>query len=129
MTDDSTLFQRAGGQPFFEALTRRFYSAVATDPVLSRVYPSDPGEFEQARVHLELFLVQFWGGPPVYNEMRGHPRLRLRHSPFAIGPAERDAWMEHMTTAVKAGGLSQLDEMQFLSYLKGAADQLMNRPA
>jgi hemoglobin len=129
MTDSpSTLYDRVGGQTFFEKLTRRFYEGVASDPVLARLYPSDPGDFEEARVHLELFLIQYWGGPATYNEVRGHPRLRMRHSPFAIGAAERDAWKRHMAAAIDGTGLSTLDEMQLRSYLDAAADALVNRP-
>ena len=128
MTDaPSTLFDRVGGQPFFEGLTRRFYEGVAADPVLARLYPSDPEEFEAARVHLELFLIQYWGGPPTYNDVRGHPRLRMRHAPFPIGPDERDAWKRHMAAAIDRTGLSTLDEMQLRSYLDSAADALVNR--
>lgn len=126
MSEPPSLYDRVGGRPFFATLTRRFYEGVAIDPVLRRLYPSDPDELEQARQHLELFLAQFWGGPTDYNDQRGHPRLRLRHAPFAIGPAERDAWVAHMTEAVKAAGLSPLDELQMLGYLTGAADNLVN---
>jgi hemoglobin len=131
MSDDrsSTLFDRVGGRPFFETLTRRFYEGVAGDPVLRRLYPTDAAAFEEARSHLELFLVQYWGGPDDYNRARGHPRLRMRHSPFVIGPAERDAWVTHMTAAVRAAGLAPLDEMQMISYLTGAAASLVNHPA
>jgi hemoglobin len=129
MTDTpSTLFERAGGRPFFEALTRRFYEGVATDAVLRPLYPPDDAGLEAARLHLELFLVQYWGGPPDYNEQRGHPRLRMRHAPFAIGPEQRDAWVAHMTAAVKEAGLSPLDEMQMLGYLTSSATHLINRP-
>ncbi|MDE3205285.1 MAG: globin [Acidobacteriota bacterium] len=128
MTDSPTLYERVGGRPFFEALTVRFYKIVADDPVLSRLYPSDPEELEAARRHLELFLVQYWGGPDDYNQTRGHPRLRMRHAPFVIGPAERDAWVAAMSDAVKAGSLSRLDEMQMLSYLTTAAAHLVNQP-
>jgi hemoglobin len=123
-----TLYERAGGQPFFEALTRRFYEAVASDPVLRPLYPDDDAALDAARRHLELFLIQYWGGPALYNEERGLPRLRMRHAPFAIGAAERDAWVEHMTAAVKAAGLAPLDELQMLGYLTRAADHLVNRP-
>lgn len=123
-----TLFDRVGGRPFFETLTRHFYSAAAADPVLTPLYPDTDEGLEAARKHLELFLIQFWGGPSDYDRLRGHPRLRLRHAPFAIGPTQRDAWVAHMTAAVKAAGLSALDEMQLLGYLNGAATQLINRP-
>ena len=126
MTGSSTLYDRVGGRPFFETLTKRFYEGLSGDPVLTRLYPTDPDEFEQARIHLELFLVQYWGGPTIYNDERGHPRLRMRHAPFPIGVEERDAWMVHMTEAVKAAGVAPLDEMQLLSYLASAATQLIN---
>lgn len=128
MSDPPTFYDRVGGRPFFEALTRRFYEAVETDPVLRPLYPEGDEGFEVARQHLELFLVQFWGGPTDYQDQRGHPRLRMRHARFAIGPAERDAWVTHMTAAVDAAGLAPLERMQLLGYLTSAADQLVNRP-
>lgn len=127
MTERPNLYDRVGGRPFFEALTRRFYEGVATDPVLRPLYPEDPEGFEAARLHLELFLVQYWGGPSDYDEMRGHPMLRMRHAPFAIGPAERDAWLAHMTEAVRAAGLSPLDEIQMLSYFTTSSTHLINQ--
>jgi hemoglobin len=128
MAEGSTLYDRVGGRPFFERLTRHFYRAVAVDPVLSRLYPSDPDELEAARVRLELFLVQYWGGPSDYNSLRGHPRLKMRHFPFPIGPAERDAWVRHMTAAVEAVEPSPLDEVQLIGYLATAATSLINTP-
>jgi hemoglobin len=128
MVSGSTMFGRVGGEAFFESLTRRFYDSVATDPVLRRLYPEDPDGFEAARVHLKMFLMQYWGGPPVYRATRGAPQLRARHARFTIGQPERDAWVEHMTTAVRAAGLKPLDESQMLSYLAGAASHLVNTP-
>lgn len=127
MADGPTLYDRVGGRPFFEKLTRRFYEGVASDPVLRPLYPDDPAGLEAARLHLELFLVQYWGGPAEYNELRGHPRLRMRHAPFPIGQAERDAWVSHMTDAVRGAGMSPLDEMQMLGYFTTSATHLINR--
>jgi hemoglobin len=128
MTDGRTFYDRVGGQPFFETLTRRFYESVSGDPVLRPLYPDDPAGYEAARWHLELFLIQYWGGPADYNATRGQPRLRLRHVPFAIGPTQRDAWVRHMTTAVKEAGLGPLDEVQLLGYLTQSATHMVNRP-
>lgn len=121
----TTMYERVGGAPWFDALTTRFYDAVATDPVLRPLYPEDltPG-----RVHLRDFLVQYWGGPGHYSEARGHPRLRMRHLPFTIGAAERDAWFTHMAAAVRSGGLSADDEAEMLAYFANAADHLVNQP-
>ncbi len=127
MARPSTLYERAGGDAFFESLTRRFYTAVAGDPVLLRVYPADPDRLEAARRHLELFLIQHWGGPAVYRTERGEARLVERHSRFAIGPAERAAWLHHMREAVQAESLRPLDEMQMLSFFEASADHLVNQ--
>ena len=84
--------------PFFEALVGRFYDGVEADPVLRPLYPEP--DLAGARHRLMLFLAQYWGGPTTYDQERGHPRLRMRHAPFAIGRAERDRWLEHMRAAV-----------------------------
>ena len=122
------MYERVGGEAFFDTLTARFYAAVATDPVLRPLYPESPAPFEAARQHLKLFLIQRWGGPPVYRAERGEARLGLRHQRFPIGPAERDAWLRHMSAAVKAGGLRPLDESQMLSFFEAMANHLLNQP-
>ena len=78
-----TVFERAGGMPFFEALVARFYGSVADDPLLRPLYPD--ADLAPAQRRLTLFLAQYWGGPTTYDQERGHPRLRMRHAPFAIG--------------------------------------------
>jgi hemoglobin len=122
------MYDRAGGDAFFEALTARFYGAVADDPILRPLYPADPERFEAARQHLKLFLIQHWGGPPVYRSERGEAHLERRHRRFAVGPAERDAWLQHMRQAVRAGGLRPLDETQMLSFFEATANHLVNQP-
>ena len=118
-----TLYERAGGQPFFDALVERFYEGVEADPVLRPMYPEDltPG-----KRHLALFLAQYWGGPTTYSDERGHPALRARHLEFPIDTAERDAWVAHMVAAIRAGGLSAGDEQQFVTYAEEAATFLIN---
>jgi hemoglobin len=118
-----SFFDRVGGQPFFDALVDRFYAGVETDPVLRPLYPAD---LTDPKSHLALFLAQYWGGPPTYSEQRGHPRLRLRHAPFVIGLPERDAWMRHMTEAVRTAGLEPDDETALMEYLEMAARSLIN---
>jgi len=101
MSDDSpplTVYSVVGGSGFFEELVERFYEGVAHDEVLRPLYPNQ--DFTDAKARLCGFLVQYWGGPADYSAARGHPRLRMRHAPFAIGPAERDAWLANMTNAV-----------------------------
>lgn len=121
------LYERVGGQTFFVDLVDRFYLGVAGDPLLRPLYPDDLTESSE---HLALFLMQYWGGPPTYNEQRGHPRLRMRHAPFIIGPPERDAWLRHMHDALRelraAGRISDADADELGSYLDMAAHQLVN---
>jgi hemoglobin len=120
------MYDRVGGQPWFEALADRFYRAVAADPVLRPLYPAEPARLDAARDHFCGFLIQYWGGPDDYSQLRGHPRLRMRHAPFAIGAAERDAWYGHMAEAVVAGGLDPEDEAEMLAYFEMAATHMIN---
>jgi hemoglobin len=122
-----SIYEAAGGEETFTRLVDRFYAGVAEDPVLRPLYPSDPEQFAAAARHLRLFLIQYWGGPGWYSEQRGHPRLRMRHMPFAIGRAERDAWMGHMRTALDSLDLPHSVREAFLDYFEGAATAMMNR--
>ena len=89
-----------GGTEFFDDLVAAFYEGVAGDDLLAPLYPDYP-DFGPAQRRLSLFLAQYWGGPHTYMDERGHPRLRMRHFPFHIGPLERDRWLLHMTAAVE----------------------------
>jgi hemoglobin len=102
----------------------RFYAAVATDPVLRPLYPDD---LEPPAARLTGFLVQYWGGPTTYSDERGHPRLRMRHAPFAIGPAERAAWWRHMAAAVTASGAGPHEQAELLAYFESASEAMINR--
>jgi hemoglobin len=101
MTEQTTLFEQVGGQPFFDTLVDRFYDGVEADTLLLPLYP-DRDDLVGARRRLALFLGQYWGGPTTYSDERGHPRLRARHFPFSIGAAERDRWLVHMREAIDA---------------------------
>jgi hemoglobin len=122
-----TLFARVDGEQFFFDLLDDFYLGVAGDPLLRPLYPDD---LTESKRHLALFLVQYWGGPSTYNETRGHPRLRMRHAPFVIGPAERDAWLRHMNRAVarmvETDRLTSQDAEELDAYFLMAAQSLVN---
>jgi hemoglobin len=124
-TNAASLYDAIGGEPAFRRLVHRFYQEVAADPELRRVYPSR--SLGPAEDHLRLFLIQYWGGPATYNELRGHPRLRMRHARFAIGPAERDAWLRHMRTALDELELNAAHDAQLWDYLVMAAGTLVNQ--
>src|SRR5215469_13570250 len=119
-----TFYEAAGGEETFTRLVHRFYQEVAADPMLRPVYPAK--DLRPAEEHLRLFLIQYWGGPTTYNELRGHPRLRMRHVRFHIGEAERDAWLRHMRTALDEIGLDPALDAQLWDYLVMAAHSLVN---
>jgi hemoglobin len=121
------VYELAGGEKTFRLLVERFYSSVAKDDVLRAVYPED--DLSAATERLTLFLIQYWGGPNTYSEQRGHPRLRLRHQPFAIGQAERDAWLGHMTAAVESLNLAPAVSKAMLDYFDTASTAMINQPA
>ncbi len=125
MIDPTTLYERAGGMPFFEALVTRFYEGVATDPVLRPLYPEQ--DLAPAARRLTLFLVQYWGGPRTYEQERGHPRLRQRHFPFAIDPVARDRWLVHMRAAVEELAPPADVAAEFDRYIEMAAEAMRNR--
>ena len=124
MSQPASFYVAVGGEETFRRLVHRFYQGGAEDPLLRPVYPAkDLGPAEE---HLRLFLIQYWGGPPAYNELRGHPRLRMRHARFRIGEAERDAWLRHMREALDELGLDQALDAQLWDYLVMAAHSLIN---
>jgi hemoglobin len=120
-----TVYDRVGGMPFFERLVDRFYDGVAADPVLRPVYPE--ADLAGARHRLTLFLAQYWGGPRSYDDERGHPRLRMRHFPFAIGSAERDRWLVHMRAAIAELAPPAEVVDAFERYFDNAAEAMRNR--
>ena len=126
MPEEPSLYDAAGGMPFFESLVDRFYASVASDPELLAVYP-EPDDLSGARHRLTLFLAQYWGGPTTYDRERGHPRLRMRHGPFAIGPAERDAWLARMREAIAWTAPPSAVADRLHAYFDLAAEAMRNR--
>jgi hemoglobin len=124
MAHVQTLYDDAGGMPFFEQLVGHFYDAVERDDLLRPLYPEELGP---PRRHLTLFLAQYWGGPSDYDAERGHPRLRMRHVPFAIGPAERDRWLELMRDAIRSMNPPRPVADSLREYFDMAAEAMRNR--
>jgi hemoglobin len=122
----SSFYEQVGGDAFFADLTSQFYAVVATDPILRPMYPDD--DMKGAAQRLQWFLSQYWGGPTTYQENRGHPRLRMRHSQFTIGIAARDAWLRAMKTAVDGVEITEELKEQLWDYLELAADAMVNQP-
>jgi hemoglobin len=120
-----SMYERVGGMPFFETLVDHFYVGVVADEVLWPLYP-DHSDLEGAKRRLTLFLGQYWGGPQTYMEERGHPKLRLRHMPFHVGPLERDRWLVHMAAAVEETTNDEAIQQELLAYFVPAAEHLRN---
>ncbi|MGO1435435.1 MAG: globin [Canibacter sp.] len=120
-----TLWSQVGGTDTFDQLVRSFYERVKTDDILGPMYPQD--DWEGAIWRLRTFLEQYWGGPTTYSDHRGHPRLRLRHQAFAVTPAARDRWLEHMNAALDDVELPPMHDTAFRDYIARAASMLVNR--
>ena len=125
MSDEVSLYQEVGGSDFFIELVNKFYEGVINDEVIISLYP-DRNDLEGAKERLSLFLMQYWGGPTTYSDERGHPRLRQRHFPFAIGERERDHWLMHMQGAIDAMPTSDSVRTRLSEYMSNAAQHLVN---
>jgi hemoglobin len=119
-----SFYDAVGGEETFRRIVSRFYEEVAADDVLRPIYPDE--DLGPAEERLRLFLMQYWGGPHTYSNRRGHPRLRMRHAPFKIGPIERDAWLRCMRIAVDEQNLPEPYRAQLWEYLEMAAQSLVN---
>jgi hemoglobin len=126
VTTTQSFYDAIGGEPTFRRLIAHFYAEVATDDVLRALYPED--DLGPAEERLRLFLMQYWGGPTTYSDERGHPRLRMRHAPFRIGPPQRDAWLRAMRVAVDESGIDEPYRTQLWDYLQSTAQHMMNSP-
>jgi hemoglobin len=121
-----TFYDAIGGEATIRGVVARFFTRVAADEILMGQYPKD--DLEGAEERLALFLIQRWGGPTTYSDQRGHPRLRMRHVPFAIGAAERDAWLRAMRAALDEAELDEPYRDELWSYLETTAHSMQNRP-
>lgn len=123
-TRADSFFAAVGGEETFRRLVDAFYAGVADDPVLRPLYPEE--DLGPAADRLRLFLIQYWGGPTTYSQQRGHPRLRLRHAPFTVGTAQRDAWLRHMRAALDSLALPAAYDRALWEYLSSAAESMRN---
>jgi hemoglobin len=120
----STFYDEIGGGPTIRAIVARFYEGVATDEVLRPLYPED--DLGPAEDRFAMFLEQYWGGPTTYSEQRGHPRLRMRHAPFAVTTVARDHWLTHFRAALDGADLTPEQDAQFWDYVTHAAQFMVN---
>jgi len=120
-----TFYDAVGGHETFVALVKRFYEGVADDPPLRAIYPEE--DLGPAEIRFRMFLEQYWGGPTTYSDQRGHPRLRMRHAPFAVTPDLRDRWLIHMRDAIESlDHLTPGQARELWSYMERAAHSMVN---
>jgi hemoglobin len=114
------------GQAGFERIADAFYRQVPSDEVLGPMYPAE--DLDGARQRLRDFLIFRFGGPQIYIEQRGHPRLRIRHAPFAIGQMARARWLRLMTQALDEAELPNEPRQILLAFFESTTTFLVNRP-
>jgi hemoglobin len=119
-----TFYDEIGGYPTIAKIVDRFYEGVAEDEVLRPLYPEQ--DLGPAAERFTLFLAQYWGGPTTYSDTRGHPRLRMRHAPFAVTPVARDHWLLHFRAGLDAANLTPEQDAQFWDYVTHAAQFMVN---
>ena len=122
--DDAQIYATIG-EAGFERLVALFYRQVPTDEILGPMYPKD--DLAAAEQRLRDFLVGRFGGPQRYIEQRGHPRLRMRHAPFPIGPEARDRWMELMGHALDEAQLPPDVAVFLRDFFDAVATMMVNR--
>ncbi|MBA3232732.1 MAG: globin [Propionibacteriales bacterium] len=122
--EQKSFYDAVGGHETFDRIVTRFYAGVAGDPVLRALYPEE--DLRPAADRFRMFLEQYWGGPTTYSDTRGHPRLGMRHAPFAVTPAARDHWLSHMRVAVDESGMAAEQRQTFWEYVNRAAHFLVN---
>lgn len=125
MIDDQEVYSVIG-EDGFRKLVAAFYRRVPADDILGPMYPAD--DLAGAEERLVGFLIFRFGGPARYIEERGHPRLRMRHAPFAIGQAARDRWMQLMTSALEEAGLPADAEAILRPFFDSVSSFMINRP-
>lgn len=124
--DEARVFEVIG-EDGFARLVRAFYAQIPGDDVLGPMYPSE--DLAGAEARLRDFLVGRFGGPPRYVEQRGHPRLRMRHAPFAIDQRARDRWIQLMQSALDDVGLPVEADRILREFFEATATFMINRGA
>ena len=127
MSDDSTAFDALGGESAVRALVDRFYDLMALEADYAGIRALHPPELDSSRDKLFWFLCGWLGGPSHYVERFGHPRLRARHLPFAIGIRERDQWLTCMAQAMRELDIDPALSDRLAEAFHGTADWMRNR--
>jgi hemoglobin len=127
LSDTAAPFDRLGGEAAVRALVDRFYDLMDLEPQFEGIRALHPSALDGSRDKLYWFLCGWLGGPNHYIERFGHPMLRARHLPYAIGNAERDQWMACMTQAMQERGVDPQLAAGLQQAFRGTADWMRNR--
>jgi len=127
-TSASTHYELLGGDAGIRRLVDRFYDLMDTAPEAANVRALHARSLKASRDKLHLFLTGWTGGPPVYVEKHGHPRLRMRHFPFAIGTRERDEWLWCMDRALAEHDMPEELRSLLRTRLRELAHHMLNQP-
>ncbi len=129
MSTDTTqsLFDQLGGYPQIHRTVERFYDLMDTDPGYQALRFTHSEDLQLARQKLTMFLTGWTGGPPLYENQFGHPRLRARHMPFSIGILERDQWLHCMDRAMQDTGVPDALRERLNAAFFQTADWMRNR--
>ena len=124
----ASVFDALGAEPGVRALVDRFYDLMELEPAYAGIRRLHPASLDGSRDKLYWFLCGWLGGPQHYVERFGHPRLRARHLPYAIGSAERDQWLACMRQALAERGIDAALAAQLQQAFAGTADWMRNQP-
>jgi hemoglobin len=124
----TSLYDRIGGEEKLTDLVNTFYLIMATDPLAKDCFATHSGkEITESAAKLTMFLSGIMGGPPTYHEKHGHPRLRMRHSPFSIGENEAAQWLYCMLRALDEVKIDRDVQDEIIPYFRQVAEFLRNR--
>lgn len=127
-SDGISVYHRIGAEEKLRELVRAFYHIMETDPEARECLATHAGrDLAQSAEKLTMFLSGIFGGPPLYHEKFGHPRLRMRHFPFAIGEAEARQWLACMLKAMDRVGIAREIQEELLPYFREVTTHLRNR--
>ncbi|KIN89733.1 group II truncated hemoglobin [Thauera sp. SWB20] len=126
--DPTTPYDMIGGEPVLARLCDRFYGLMAETPQFAELRALHPEDLQGSRDKLFMFLSGWLGGPDLFVQQFGHPRLRARHMPFAIGTRERDQWVACMLLAMEEAGIAEPMRERLLQSFFKTADFMRNQP-
>ncbi len=125
--ETQTTYEKIGGEAAVSRLTARFYELMDTVPQFAELRAMHPEDLSGSRDKLYMFLSGWFGGPDLFVEKFGHPRLRARHMPFAIGTRERDQWVACMVLAMEDVGIDENVRKVLLNNFFNTADFMRNK--